>query len=213
MNKKNKTALEIMLSQKADESESLQSNMRLTEGTPDAVHVGKCLKGSLAKWQLVVDDYRVNLAILCTTHQDYKSKTGEQLRQAIKLESVSHRDKMSTESVAEICSAKCLSVLESIQSECDDIVYTLVPEKHRNTDDNKSNTFMLPVDLVKDSEDMSKLYVAYSQKGMISEVRLHYPVTVKVVATGYTNPMALAMVHDTIIVAERMETCTTLTYI
>ena len=52
-----------MLSQKADESESLQSNIRLREGTPDAVHVGKCLKGSLANWWLVVDDYRVNLAI------------------------------------------------------------------------------------------------------------------------------------------------------
>ena len=57
---KNTTALEIMLSQKADESESLQSNIRLREGTADAVHVGKCLKGSLANWWLVVDDYHVN---------------------------------------------------------------------------------------------------------------------------------------------------------
>ena len=88
---KNKTALEIMLSQKEDESESLQSNIRLTEGTPDAVHVSKCLKGSLANWWLVVDDCRVNLAILRTIHQDYKSETGKQLRQAIKLESVRHQ--------------------------------------------------------------------------------------------------------------------------
>ena len=111
---------------------------------------------------------------------------------------------MSTESVAEICSEKCLLVLESIQSRCDDIVYMLVPEKHRYTNDNKSNTFMLAVDVVKDLEDMSKLYVADSQKGTVSEVRLHYPATVKVVATGYTNPMAVAMVHGTIIVAERI---------
>lgn len=49
---KKKTALEILQSQKEDEAEveAQQSNLRLMEGTPDAVHVGKCLKGSLAKW-------------------------------------------------------------------------------------------------------------------------------------------------------------------
>ena len=47
---KNKTALEILQSRKEDEAEARQSNLRLTEGTPDAVHVGKCLKGSLANW-------------------------------------------------------------------------------------------------------------------------------------------------------------------
>lgn len=100
---KNKTALDILQSQKEDEAaEARQSNLRLTEGTPDAVHVGKCLKGSLANWWLIFDDFRVNLAMLRTIRQDYKSDTGKQLRQAIKLESVQHRDKMSTESVAEI---------------------------------------------------------------------------------------------------------------
>lgn len=201
---KNKTALELLQSRKEDDAQGRQSNLRLTEGTPDAVHVGKCLKGSLANWWLVVDDYRVNLAMLRTIRQDYKSDTGKQLRQAIKLESVRHRDKMSTESVAEICSEKCLSVLESIQSRSDEIVYTLVPEKHRHTDDNKTNTFKLPVDLVKDTEDMSKLYVADSHKGTLAEVRLHYPATVKIVATGYTNPMAVAMVHGIVIVAEKI---------
>ena len=200
---KNKTALEILQSRKEDEAEARQSNLRLTEGTPDAVHVGKCLKGSLANWWLLVDDFRVNLAMLRTLRQDYKSDTGKQLRQAIKLESVRHRDKMSTESVAEICSEKCLSVLESIQNRCNDIVYTLVPEKHRHTDDNKTNTFKVPLDLIKDTEDMSKLYVADSQKGTLTEVRLHYPATVKTVASGYTNPIAVAMVHGIVIVAER----------
>ena len=57
---------------------------------------------------------------------------------------------------------------------------------------------------MKDTEDMSKLYVVDSQKGMLSEVRLHYPASVKVVATGYTNPIAVAMVHGTVIVSERM---------
>ena len=110
---------------------------------------------------------------------------------------------MSTESVAEICSEKCLSVLESIQSRSNDIVYTLVPEKHRHTDDNKTNTFKVPLDLIKDTEDMSKLYVADSQKGTLTEVRRHYPATVKTVASGYTNPIAVAMVRGIVIVAER----------
>lgn len=108
----------------------MQSNLRLREGTLDAVHVGKCLKGSLANWWLVIDDFRVNLVMLRALRQDYKSETGRDPRQAITLESVRHRDKMSTKSVAEICSERCLSVLESIQSRCDDIVYTLVSEKH-----------------------------------------------------------------------------------
>lgn len=94
---KSKTALEILQSRKEAEEEARQSNLRLTEGTPDAVHVGKCLKGSLANWWLVIDDFRVNLAMLRTLRQDYTSETGKQLRQAIKLESVRHRDKMSTE--------------------------------------------------------------------------------------------------------------------
>ena len=68
--------------------------------------------------------------MLRALRQDYKSETGRDPRQAITLESVRHRDKMSTKSVAEICSERCLFVLESIQSRCDDIVYTLVPEKH-----------------------------------------------------------------------------------
>lgn len=41
-----------------------------------------------------------------------------------------------------------------------------------------------------DTEDMSNLYVVDSQKGTLAEVRLHYPASVKVVATGYTNPLA-----------------------
>ena len=58
--------------------------------------------------------------------------------------------------------------------------------------------------MVKDTEDMSKLYVVDSQKGTLAEVRLHYPASVKVAASGYTNPIAVAMVHGTVIVAERM---------
>lgn len=185
---KNKTALEILLSRKEDEAEARLSNLRLIEGTPDAAHVGKCPKGSLVNWWLVVDDFRVNLAMLRALRKVYKSDTGKQLRQAIKLESVRHRDKMSTESVAEICN---------------DIVYTLVPEKHRHTVDNKTNTFKVPLDLIKDTEDMSKLYVADSQKGTLTEVRLHYPATVKTVASGYTNQIAVAMVHGIVIVVER----------
>lgn len=145
--------------------------------------------------------------MLHTLRQDYKSETGQKLRQAIRLESVRHRDKMSTESVAEIFGERCLSVLESVQDRCDDIVYTLIPEKNRHTDDHKTNTFKLPVDPVKDTEDTSKLYVVDSQKGTLAEVRLHYPALVKVAATGYTNPMAVAMVHGTVIVAERMGIC------
>ena len=189
-----------MQSRMEDKAEPRQSNLRLTEGPPNAVQLGKYLKGSLANWWLFIDDYRVNLAML----QDYKSETGQKLRQTIKLESVRHRDKMSTESVAEICSEGCLLVLESVQNRCDDIFYTLVPEKHRHTNDNKTNTFKLPVDLVKDTEDMSKWYVVDSQKGTLPEARLHYPASVKVAATGYTNPIAMAMVHETVIIAQRM---------
>ena len=38
--------------------------MRLTEGTPDAVHVSKYLKGSLENWWVLVDDYCLNLQSL-----------------------------------------------------------------------------------------------------------------------------------------------------
>ena len=58
--------------------------------------------------------------------------------------------------------------------------------------------------MVKDTADMSKLYVVDSQKRTLAEVHLHYPASVKVAATGYTNPIAVAMVHGTVIVAERM---------
>ena len=61
--------------------------------------------------------------------------------------------------------------------------------------------------MVKDTADMSKLYVVDSQKGTLAEVRLHYPASVKVAASGYTNPIAVAMVHGTVIVAERIGIC------
>ena len=51
----------------------------------------------------------------------------------------------------------------------------------------------LPVDLVKDTEDMSTLYVVDSQKGMLAEVRLHYPASVKEAAAGYTNLIAVEL--------------------
>ena len=72
---KNKTALEILQSRKEDEAEARQSNLRLTEGTPDAVPVEKCLKGSLANWWLVVDDFRVQCYVLFarTTNQILES--------------------------------------------------------------------------------------------------------------------------------------------
>ena len=126
-----KPSVEIMQSRKEAEAEHRQSNLRLREGTLDAIHVGKCLRGSLANWWLVIDDFRVNLVMLRTLRQDYKSETGRDLRQAITLESVRHRDKMSTKPVAEICSERCLSVLESIQSRCDLLCTRLY---QRNTD-------------------------------------------------------------------------------
>ena len=60
---------------------------------------------------------------------------------------------------------------------------------------------------------MGKLYVADRQKGTVSEVCLHYPKAVKEVATSYTNPMAVAIVHSTIIVAERIGNVEMLTHI
>ena len=61
--------------------------------------------------------------------------------------------------------------------------------------------------MVKDTADMSKLYVVDSQKGTLAEVRLYYPASVKVAATGYTSPIAVAMVHGTVIAAERTGIC------
>ena len=47
-------------------------------------------------------------------------------------------------------------------------------------------------------------YLLRSFKGTLAEVLLHYPPSVKVVATGYTNPIAVALVRGTVIVADRM---------
>ena len=83
-----------------------------------------------------------------------------------------------------------------------DVITLFTPwyQRNTNTDYNKTNIFKVPLDLIKDTEVMRELYVADSQKGTLTEVCLHYPVTV---ASGYANPIAVAMVHGIVIVAER----------
>jgi len=187
---KNKTAMEKIVEAKMNNC--LHPEMSLTNVGPDAVHIGKCLTGSLSNWWLLVDDFRIHLVILRILRQ-MDSQIGKLLR-----DSVQRKDRQSTESIAEISSEEVLSAL--IDHKKDPVVCTIVPEKFRKCDDNHSNILKEPIDICL-SEDPSVLYVA-DRMGFNYSIRLHYPAEVKLMVKGLFSPVGVVDMFGVLVVCE-----------
>ena len=134
--------------------------------------------------------------------QEYGCPTGRAIRNLVLLDAVSVRDKMATESPAQASSVK-LSVPEDISKSHDILMYTVVPDQNRKTNDNNKNTLKNPVDVCTDKIDPSTIYVVDVGKKVLLKVRLHYPATVTEIGSNYahqefvTNMKGVVFVSDT----------------
>ncbi|CAC5379486.1 unnamed protein product [Mytilus coruscus] len=174
---KSKTAMEKIIDDKI-EGRQIQE-LSLTGVGPDAVHIGKCIAGSLSNWWLLLDNYRINLIILRMLRQT-RTIMGNVFRENISLDSVQRKDRQATAAIAEISSEKVLDCLH-----------------------NSDNDVVEPVDICL-SDDPSVLYVA-DRVGVIYSVRLHYPAEVKQLAKGLSTPSSI-MNLDGILAAHHKDT-------
>ena len=71
---KNKTALETFLALK--DQGKVNPKFLATSVGPDAIHIGKCLIGSLSNWWLTVDSYRISLVVLRILRNNRNSELG-----------------------------------------------------------------------------------------------------------------------------------------
>lgn len=149
---KKKTAIEKIICLKIDGT--LHSNLEMTSLGPDAVHIGKCLVGSLSNWWLIVDNNRISLVMLRILRNNINSEVGKQIQKCISLDVVQSKDRQSTEAVAEVC---CPKLLEILSRQVHKIVCTIVPGQFRKCEDNKLNVLVEPVD-IRNSCDTSVLF-------------------------------------------------------
>ena len=87
---------------------------------------------------LFYDGWRINLCLLRTLRQDFRSEIGVNLKKVSTLEAFRHRDRQSASSVAYIASESVESCLHKVKEDKGEhIVCTLVPDKFKKTNDNK----------------------------------------------------------------------------
>ena len=126
------------------------------------------------------------------------------LRKVSTLEAFRHRDRQSSSSVAYVASESVESCLHKVKEDKGEhIVYTLVPEKFRKTNDNKKGVFMAPTDVISDPCVASLLYVSDIKRKMLYQVKLTNPAMVSEVKCKVTAPTALTFISNCLVVADK----------
>ena len=144
--------------------------------TSDAVHDAKAIKASFANSWLFLDGWRNNLQVLLTLCQDFTSEIGKELRKFTTLESFRHIDRQSTSSVAYVGSTKAEEVLNTLRStEKDLVIYMLLPDKFRKTQDNKMGILLSPSGICSDPNDASSIFITDLFRKMVYHLKLCYP--------------------------------------
>ncbi|CAG2230480.1 unnamed protein product [Mytilus edulis] len=100
---------------------------------------------------------------------------------------------MDVQSVIEICSPDMQKVIVWITD-------TIVPEKYRVVENNKTGILSDPAGICLDQH--GSLYVSDSSKGKVLFVRLHYPVDVTEIMTGLDIPLGVPFHNSIIYVCE-----------
>ena len=163
---------------------------------PEATHVAKCLKGSLANWFLYKGGERFNLSNLRTLYNDPKPEIREKMRSAVTLSAVRNRDRMSVPDLLAINKESVRELLGSVSH----ITQTLIPEPYRLYKGNATGVIDHPTGLCIAPE--GKLYVADNSKSRVFQGRLHYPVDVSEVNGNLKNPQGLAYLNNVLYAAD-----------
>mgnify|MGYP001798019286 CR=1 FL=1 len=172
--------------------------LSLTSCFPDAVHVGKRISRSFSNWFIIVQGYRINRVLLRTLRNDPYVK--EHLKPHLSLASCRNKDRMDVESFLEICSPAVQTVIkEHIKTS---VVETIVPEKYRVYDGNKTGVLQNPTGVCVGPH--GTIFVADTTKGKVFSARLHYPVDVSEVCTSLEQPASVAYGDGVLYVAEKI---------
>ncbi|CAB4038822.1 Hypothetical predicted protein, partial [Paramuricea clavata] len=107
---------------------------------PDGVHVAKRKRQSFSNWFLLVNNYRINLVQLRELRNDHALHS--KLAPLVPLSAVRNRDRQDVESIMEISSPLVRKILKD---NAKTVTHTVVPEKYRLREDNKSGVFKAPI--------------------------------------------------------------------
>ena len=114
------------------------------------------------------------------------------------------RTKIATESPVQVLSVK-LSILEHISKSHDILMYTVVPDQNRKTNDNNKNTLKNSVHVCTDKSDPLTIYVVDVDKKVILKVRLHYPATVTEIGSNYVHPEFFTNMKGVVFVSDTLK--------
>ncbi len=103
---------------------------------PDAAHVGKSTKCGLANWLLVLGHERANLAMLHSLRD-----SDALIKKVLPRDAVLNKDRMDVDSVIHLTKHSLLEALENV----DHVVHSLVPDKYRINDSNKTGLYPHPL--------------------------------------------------------------------
>ena len=162
---------------------------------PEATHVAKCMKGSLANWFLFKAGERFNLSNLRVLYNDPDHQL-RRMRAVTTLSAVRNRDRMSVPDLLIINKESVRAVLREVKH----IVQTLIPEPFRLYKGNTRGVLSHPTGLC--IAPQGKLLICDHSKSKLFQGRLHYPVDVSELGSNLKNPNGVAYLNSVVYVAD-----------
>ncbi len=186
----NKKALEQINNQLEDGT--IEPELALMVGLPDAIHVGKSLKCSFANWYILLDGQRSNLAMLRTLRDDSDPETRKSFRKLLKDgEAVRNKDRMAVDPILDLTAENFVHAVQNVEL----VVHALVPERFKFTEDNKVGSYPHPVSIA--NADGGILFMLdfspLNSQSMLVKLQLHNPVRLTVCREKLTNAKSLCV--------------------
>ena len=184
----NKKALENF-NQQIEEG-TIEAELALIVGLPDAIHVGKSLKCSFANWYILLKGQRSNLAFLRTLRDDSDPETKKLFRKLLKDgETVRNKDRMAVDPILDLTADGVISAVQNVGS----VVHTLVPERFKFTEDNKVGAYPHPVAITNAGGGILFMldFAPLNNQSKVVKLQLHNPVRVTVVKEKLPNAKSL----------------------
>jgi hypothetical protein len=157
----------------------------LTTGIADPPHRAKTLDQCAANWFVLIEGSRFNRVILRTL-RNRNTTISTALKAAVTDQALIRKDRMDTQSVFDSTSELVRSALAQINI----CIHTLIPEPFRMSETNKVGVVVHPVSITVGNDGM--LYVSDFAKGIVIRGRMHYPVEVEVIGSGFKNPVGIS---------------------
>ena len=121
---------------------TIEPELALMIGLPDAIHVGKSLKCSFANWCILLKEQRSNLAILRTLRDDSDPETRKLFGKLPKdSEALRNKDCMAVDPILDLTADSFIHAVQNVEL----VVHALIPERFKFTEDNKVGAYPHPV--------------------------------------------------------------------